>query len=74
MQLELGFDRPEEGDATDEALSAFGYVTVTPLASVAEDSRRDVSDSLERTIAETSAALDLAAWIPDGARDGPTAR
>ncbi|MHB1510682.1 MAG: 5'/3'-nucleotidase SurE [Acidimicrobiales bacterium] len=74
MQLELGFDRPEEGDATDEALSALGYVTVTPLASVAEDIRRDVSDSLERTIAETSAALDLAAWIPDGARDGPTAR
>ncbi len=66
MQLELGFDHPREGEVTDEALTALGYVTVTPLASVTEDPRLDVSCSLERTIAETSAALGIADLTRDG--------
>ncbi len=72
MLLELGFVAPQPDDETDEALSTRGYVTVTPLASVAEDLRPDVAGTVEAAILETAGALGLRP--PDTVEvDGPAA-
>ncbi|MGH9305071.1 MAG: 5'/3'-nucleotidase SurE, partial [Acidimicrobiales bacterium] len=46
MQLELAFGDTPPGDESDEALTAAGYITVTPLASVSEDQRPDVRSAM----------------------------
>lgn len=72
MQLELGFVTPQPGDETDEALSTRGYVTLTPLVSVAEDARPDVVEILHSAVLAMESAFGL---VPDaaGAADGPAA-
>lgn len=59
MQLELGFGEPAPGDDSDEALTALGYATITPLASVSEDLRPDTSDAVFAAIEELGASLGL---------------
>ncbi len=76
MQLELGFGEPAPGDESDEALTALGFATITPLASVSEDSRPGtaaaVLEALEATVAELGLPLVDAAMRESTAR-GPAA-
>jgi 5'-nucleotidase len=73
MQLELGFAPPAPDDETDEALSTRGYVTLTPLASVAEDDRDDVGDVIGSGIRLAAGALGIAHVDEAAERDGPAA-
>jgi hypothetical protein len=73
MQLELGFAPPAPDDETDEALSTRGYVTITPLASVAEDDRDDVGDAIGSGIRLAAGALGITDLDPAAERDGPAA-
>lgn len=47
VQLELGFNEAPPDDGSDEALTAAGFVTMTPLVGVSEDSSPDVVDALD---------------------------
>jgi 5'-nucleotidase len=73
MQLDVGFGRPEAGDESDQAVTALGYVSVTPLASVSEDVRPDVSDSIRASIASTAARLGIADHPMADEVEGPAA-
>jgi 5'-nucleotidase len=73
MHLELGFAAPQPGDQSDEALTTLGYVTITPLASVSEDVRPDVRDTIRRSIATTAATLGISDLAAPGEADGPAA-
>jgi len=73
MQLDLGFAAPQEGDVSDQALSTLGYVTVTPLASVAEDTRPDVHRTISSSIARLSARLGIIDHPIRGEEEGPAA-
>lgn len=70
MQLELGFATPQRGDDSDEALSTLGYVTITPLASVSEDVRPDVRETVGRSIVSASATLGVTDQSVPGEADG----
>lgn len=59
MQLELGFGDPPADETSDEALTTRGYVTLTPLSSVSEDERPEVTASLLSTLGEVAEALGL---------------
>jgi 5'-nucleotidase len=72
MQLELGFGDPPPGDESDETLTALGYATVTPLASVSEESRPEVREAVATAIDAVGVSL----GIPtegDAEADGPAA-
>lgn len=73
MQLELGFGDPPPGDESDEALTALGYATVTPLASVAEDVRPDVREAISRMLSFTVADLGLDSGAAEDVAEGPAA-
>jgi 5'-nucleotidase len=73
VQLELGFAAPQHGDESDEALSTRGYVTITPLASVTEDERPEVSDAISHAISLTASALGITDLADRGEADGPAA-
>lgn len=51
LQLELGFADAPNDDGSDEALTAAGYATLTPLVGVAEDRSPEVHDVVERLVA-----------------------
>lgn len=59
MQLELGFGDPPPGDESDETLTALGFATITPLASVLEESRSDVRSAVAAAIDDVGASLGL---------------
>lgn len=74
MQLELGFADAPAGEESDEALTSLGYATVTPLASVAEESRPEVRSAVASALGDASTALGLNAVDSSGNRaDGPAA-
>jgi 5'-nucleotidase len=73
IQLELGLARPDHDDESDEALSTLGFVTVTPLASVTEDLRPEVQDTMRRAVELTSAMLGGPHRESDNEADGPAA-
>jgi 5'-nucleotidase len=58
LQLELGFRDPPPEDDTDEALTAAGFATVTPLAGVSESADPRVDELLRVGLAELLAPLD----------------
>ncbi|HXY44501.1 MAG TPA: 5'/3'-nucleotidase SurE [Acidimicrobiales bacterium] len=72
MQLELGFATPQHDDESDEALSTLGYVTITPLASVSEDPRPEVRETMGRAVSATVATLGIDLGSA-GEADGPAA-
>ncbi|MHB1988732.1 MAG: 5'/3'-nucleotidase SurE [Acidimicrobiales bacterium] len=72
MQLELGFGDTPPGDESDETLTALGYATLTPLASVAEESRPEVRVAVAATLEDVAAALKLSLGTA-GEADGPAA-
>jgi 5'-nucleotidase len=47
VQLDLGFVEPPPDDESDEALTAAGYATLTPLQGVTEDERPEVRDLVD---------------------------
>jgi 5'-nucleotidase len=73
IQLELGFADARLNDGTDEALSALGYVTITPLASVAEDARPEVREAVSRSIAAVASDLGILDQPTPAEADGPAA-
>ncbi len=73
MQLELGFGEPPPGDESDEALTALGYATVTPLASVAEDVRPDVREAISRLLSTAVEELGLVSEAAEDVAEGPAA-
>jgi len=73
IQLELGFADSRLDDGSDEALSALGYVTITPLASVAEDTRPDVREAVSRSIGAVAAGLGIIDRPTPAEADGPAA-
>ena len=73
MQLELGFANPQNDDESDEALSALGYVTITPLVSVSEDCRPEVRDSINPAVSRIADTLGLADPKSPVQADGPAA-
>jgi len=73
MQLELGFGEPPPGDESDEALTALGYATVTPLASVAEDVRPDVREAIGRLLSAAVKDLGLVSEAAEHVAEGPAA-
>lgn len=72
LQLELGFGEPTPGDESDEALTALGFATITPLASVSEESRPDVRAAVSHMLEEVRQALSIPGAAP-GEADGPAA-
>ncbi len=72
MLLELGFGDPPPGDESDETLTALGYATLTPLASVAEEQRQDVRSAVAVALDEVGAALGIDTDARKQA-DGPAA-
>ncbi len=72
MQLELGFGEAPPGDESDETLTALGYATVTPLASVAEESRPEVRDAVATAIEAVGASLGIPLGL-EAQADGPAA-
>ncbi len=72
MQLELGFGDAPAGEESDEALTAEGYATLTPLASVAEESRPDVRSAVAAAMEETESTLGIATGAASEA-NGPAA-
>ncbi|MHB8435231.1 MAG: 5'/3'-nucleotidase SurE [Acidimicrobiales bacterium] len=72
MQLELGFGDPPPGDESDETLTALGYATITPLASVAEETRPEVRAAVARAVDGVGKALGLSIEHSDEA-EGPAA-
>jgi 5'-nucleotidase len=73
MQLELGFGEPPPGDESDEALTALGYATVTPLASVAEDVRPEVREAMGRLLSSAVEDLGLVSENAEDVAEGPAA-
>jgi 5'-nucleotidase len=73
MQLELGFGDTPPGDESDETLTALGYATITPLASVAEESRPEVREAVSGALEKVAAALGLATDAGPAEADGPAA-
>lgn len=73
MQLDIGFGKPEAGDDSDQAITALGYVSITPLASVSEDMRPAVCDSIRASIASTAARLGIADHPRADEVEGPAA-
>lgn len=71
MQLELGFGEPPPGDESDETLTALGYATVTPLASVAEETRADVRSALSDALSRVAHRLEVPRG--GGEAEGPAA-
>ncbi|MGH9294662.1 MAG: 5'/3'-nucleotidase SurE [Acidimicrobiales bacterium] len=57
MQLELAFGDTPPGGESDEALTAGGFATLTPLASVSEDTRPEVRAALSGALTESIEAL-----------------
>lgn len=72
MQLELGFGEPPPGEESDEALTALGWAAVTPLASVAEESRPEVRQAVASALEHAVSALGLDRRC-DAEMDGPAA-
>ena len=72
MLLELGFADPPPGDESDETLTALGYATLTPLASVAEEQRPEVRSALAIALDDVGAALGIDTDASKQA-DGPAA-
>lgn len=73
MQLELGFGEPPPGDESDEALTALGWATITPLASVAEETRADVRQAVASALEHTLGELGLDSGALGAEMDGPAA-
>jgi len=73
MQLELGFGDPVPGDDSDEALTALGWATVTPLASVAEESRPEVRQAVSAALEGALGELGLAGASVERREEGPAA-
>jgi 5'-nucleotidase len=73
MQLDLGFADTEEDDESDQAMTARGFVTVTALATVKEDTRPDVTQAIRRSIVEAGSALGLSVPAGHGEATGPAA-
>lgn len=73
MQLELGFGDPPPGDESDETLTALGYATITPLASVAEETRPDVRSAIATALSEVGSSLGVATSGADMSAEGPAA-
>jgi 5'-nucleotidase len=59
MHLDLGFADPQEGDRSDEAMTARGFVTLTALSTVKEDTRPEVDEAVTRTISALEGTLGL---------------
>ena len=72
MQLELGFGDPPPGDESDETLTALGYATVTPLASVSEETRPDVRAAVATALDDVGRTLGIDIGAGERA-DGPAA-
>ncbi|MGO9198276.1 MAG: 5'/3'-nucleotidase SurE [Acidimicrobiales bacterium] len=72
MLLELGFGEPPPGDESDETLTALGYATLTPLASVAEEHRPDVRAAVAAALDDVGSALGIDTETSRQA-DGPAA-
>lgn len=72
LQLELGFGEPAPGDESDETLTALGFATITPLASVVEETRPEVRTAISRMLEDVRTALPIAGES-QGAADGPAA-
>lgn len=72
MQLELGFGDAPPGEESDEALTALGFATITPLASVAEEDRPEVRAAVSSALYETGAALGVPV-ASEKRVDGPAA-
>jgi len=60
VRLDLGFREPASDDESDEALTGLGWAVVTPLASVTEDQRPEVSDVVAAAIGSASQRLEIA--------------
>lgn len=73
MLLDLGFGEPQAGDTSDQALTTLGYVSITPLASVTEDIRPAVRDSIGSSIASVAAQLGIADRPTRDEAEGPAA-
>ncbi len=72
MQFELGLSDQPAGDESDESLTTLGYATVTPLASVTEETRPDVRSAVAAALEGVGAALGLETLGATQA-DGPAA-
>lgn len=72
MQLELGFGDAPPGDESDETLTALGFATITPLASVAEESRPEVRAAVADALYEVAGSLNLST-AAESELDGPAA-
>ncbi|HET9093135.1 MAG TPA: 5'/3'-nucleotidase SurE [Acidimicrobiales bacterium] len=72
MQLELGFGDAPAGEESDEALTAGGYATLTPLASVAEETRPDVRSAVAAAMEQTESSLGIPTGTASQA-NGPAA-
>jgi len=73
LQLDLGFAEPQAGDESDQALTTLGYVSVTPLASVTEDIRPSVRDTIGSSIASVAAQLGITDRPTRDEAQGPAA-
>jgi 5'-nucleotidase len=73
MQLDLGFPEAQVGDDSDEALTTLGFVSITPLASVTEDTRPAVRDKISNSVASVAAQLGIADHSTREAAEGPAA-
>jgi 5'-nucleotidase len=73
MRLDLGFAEPQAGDKSDQALTTLGYVSITPLASVTEDIRPAVRDTISSSIASVAAQLGIADRPTRDEAEGPAA-
>jgi 5'-nucleotidase len=73
MRLDLGFAEPQAGDKSDLALTALGYVSITPLASVTEDTRPAVRDAISTSIASVAAHLGITDHPTRDEAQGPAA-
>jgi 5'-nucleotidase len=73
MQLDLGFGEAQAGDESDQALTTLGYVTITPLASEAEDIRPEVRGTISSSIASVSARLGISDRLTRDEAEGPAA-
>ncbi len=72
LQLDIGLEENPAGEESDLSLTSRGYATVTPLASVSEETRPEVRAALSSALDDLGEMLGIETDFSTGA-DGPAA-